>query len=144
MLSPSTLLRSAAVLTFLHAVLHTFGGLLSAPQHGPEEIFVLDTMQSRQFDFMGSQRSYWDFYIGFGLFLTVSLLMQAALLWLLAALTKAEPSKAHPLIAVVLVGFMAAIALSWQFFFIAPLVMEILIGALVGLAYWFSRERVAE
>jgi hypothetical protein len=142
-MKPRILLRSAAILTLIHAVLHTFGGLLSEPSHGPEEIAVLNTMKSLQFDFMGSPRTYWDFYFGFGLFLTVSLLLQAVLLWQLASLAKSDPAKASPFIAALLVAFIAAVVLSWRFFFIAPLVMEVIIAILIGLAYVLTKPRGA-
>ena len=143
-MKPPILLRSASILTFIHAGLHTFGGLLSAPSHGPEEITVLNAMKSFRFEFMGSPRTYWDFYFGFGLFLTVSLLLQAVLLWQLASLTKSDPDKARPFIAALLIAFIAAVVLSWRFFFIAPLVTEALIAILIGLAYVLTRPRSSD
>jgi hypothetical protein len=135
------LLRTASILALIHAVLHTAGGLFSAPAHGPAEVAILDAMKSTAFDFMGSDRSYWDFYMGFGLFLTVALVMQAVLLWQLAGLAKLDPDRARPLIATLFVAFAAGVVLSWRYFFIAPLVMEIIIAALTGLAYVLARPR---
>lgn len=135
------LLRVASVLTLIHAVLHTVGGLLSAPTHGPAETAVLDAMKASRFDFMGSPRSYWDFYMGFGLFLTLSLLLQSVLLWQLAVLAVSDPSKARPFMVSLLLAFIAAIGLSWKFFFVAPLAMEALIATLIALAHMTSRSR---
>jgi hypothetical protein len=135
------LLKIASGLTVIHAALHTFGGLLHAPSHGPGEIAVLDAMKSFQFDVMGSRRTYWDFYFGFGLFVSVSLLLQAALLWQLASLAKSQPDKARPLMASLFLAFVAAVVLSWRWFFIAPLLMEALIAILVGWAYVLSGRR---
>ncbi len=128
------LLRIASVLSFIHAVLHTFGGLLKAPSHGPQEIAVLNTMKSFQFDFMGSRRTYWDFYLGFGLFVTLALLVEAVLLWQLASLVASEPTRARPLIASLFAAFVGAIVLSWGFFFVAPL-----ITSLIAMAYTVSK-----
>jgi hypothetical protein len=141
---PAILLKVAAGLAVIHAALHTFGGLLAAPSHGAAEIAVLDSMRSASFDFMGSQRSYWDFYMGFGLFLTVGLLVQGALLWQLAALAGSDPQRARPFMATLIFGFVAAAVLSWRFFFIAPLVTEALIALLVASAHVLSRPARAD
>jgi len=129
------LLRTASILTLIHALLHQFGGMSQPPSHGQAEVELRSAMQSFHMDVMGSIRSYWDFYFGFGVFLTVTLLVLAVLLWQLATLTKSEPAKARPLIASLFVGFIAYVVVSWRYMFIAPLVTEAIIALLIGLAY---------
>jgi len=46
------LLRLAAVLTFIHGVLHTAGGLFRTPSNGPTETAVIEAMKSVSFNFM--------------------------------------------------------------------------------------------
>jgi hypothetical protein len=133
------LLRAASALTLVHAVLHTLGGLLKAPTHGGAEIAVLNTMQGFQFDFMGSLRSYWDFYLGFGLFVTLGLVLQAVLLWQLAPLARKEPQLARPFLATLLASFIVMMVLSWRYFFVAPLVFEGVIASLIASAYVLAR-----
>jgi len=89
-MNASLLLRIASVLTAIHFAGHTFGGMLSAPSHGQLEIATIQAMKLQQFDFMGSMRSYWDFYFGFGLMLSVTLLVQTAQLWLLATAVRRD------------------------------------------------------
>jgi hypothetical protein len=136
------LLRAASALTFIHAFFHTTGGLLKAPAHGAPEIAVLSAMKTSQFDFMGSMRSYWDFYFGFGLFVTLGLVLQAVLLWQLAALADKVPAVARPLLGTLLASFVIAIGLSWRYFFVAPLVTEGIIAALIASAYLVMRKTV--
>jgi hypothetical protein len=128
------LLRAAAALTFVHAVFHTVGGLLKPPAHGAQEIAVLDAMKGFTFDFMGSMRSYWDFYFGFGLFVTLGLVLQAILLWQLAPLAGKAPHVARPLLRTLLASFAVMMLLSWRYFFVAPLATEALIAVLIALA----------
>lgn len=92
-------------------------------------------MKALHFDAMGSLRTYWDFYFGFGIFLTVNLLLLSALLWQLASLVKSDPSKARPFVGLLCIAFLAFTVLSWQYFFIAPLVIEGIVALLLGLAY---------
>ena len=57
---PVLLLRIAAVLTFIHAVLHTIGGVFGKVEPGPATIAV-QAMKMNQFLLMGHTRSFWDF-----------------------------------------------------------------------------------
>ena len=77
-------LRIASVLSLIQCVLHTVGGVFGSPKHGAEEVAVIETMKSHRFDFMGSMRSYWDFVFGYGLFVTIDLIVQTILFWQLA------------------------------------------------------------
>ena len=90
--SPALFLRIASVLTVLHCIGHTIGGVFSvdAPP-GTKEGAVVSTMKSNQFDVMGATRSFWDFFIGFGLTISVSSLLQAVVFWQLAGLAKTDP-----------------------------------------------------
>lgn len=139
-MKPHVLLRVASMLTLIHAILHTFGGLLSAPSRGQEELAVLTAMKAFRFDVMGSPRSYWDFYFGFGLFLTATLVLISMLLWQLAVLVRVSPASARPLMASLCASFIAFAVLSWMYFFIAPLLTELVIAVCIGLAYVSSRQ----
>jgi hypothetical protein len=133
-MKPSTSLRIASVLTFVHCILHTIGGVLSPPQHGAEELAVVETMSAHRFDFMGSMRSYADFMLGYGLFVTIVLLANAVLFWQLAALARTRPDGLRPLVAVFGLCFAAMAAISWRFFFIAPVATELLIAGFLAAA----------
>ena len=68
------LLRAAAVLAFVQFVAH--GSLLLSyrPSHGQQEIADVGAMRSHLFDFGGARpHSYWEMYIGYGLFAALSL-----------------------------------------------------------------------
>lgn len=139
-MKPHNLLRAAAVVTFAHALLNTFAGLLGGTSHVQDEQAILNAMKSVQFDAMGSLRTYWHFYFGFGLFLSVSLLLRSVLIWQLAALAKADPAKARIFIASLCIAFVAFSVLSSVYFFIAPVVLEGVIALLLGLAYAGARK----
>jgi hypothetical protein len=138
-MKPHVLLRAASALTVVHALLNSFAGLLSGTSKNQDEVSLLNAMKALHFDAMGSLRTYWDFYFGFGLFLTASLMLIAVLLWQLGSLVKAQPATARPFIGVLCIAFQAFAVLSWQYFFIAPVVIEGLIAMLLALAYASSR-----
>src|SRR5258708_17528059 len=133
-MKPTLFLRIASVLTLIHAILHTVGGVLAPPRHGAEEASVIETMKSHRFDMMGSMRSYWDFFFGYGLVVTIALLVQAVLFWQLSTLAKTNPSSTRPIVLLFLLNYLALSIVSCNYLFIAPAVTELLIAACLGAA----------
>ena len=129
------LLRIASVLTLIHCVLHTIGGVFGSPKHGVEEIAVVETIKSHHFDVMGSMRSYWDFFFGYGLFVTIVLLVNSVFFWQLATLSKTNPAWMRPILGLFCLNFLVMAIVSWKYFFIAPAVTELLIAACLALAF---------
>jgi hypothetical protein len=84
------------------------------------ETEVLDAMRTHRFDVFGVSRTYLDFYRGFGFSLTVSLLLQAVLLWQLASLARTEPRRVGPMIASFALASLAGTVLSWIFILPQP------------------------
>ena len=78
----SALYRIAAVLLLLFDAGHTSGFPWSDPKWGVD----LRSVRSTHFYIMGFSRTHWDFYIGFGLFVSVFLLLSAVLAWQLGSL----------------------------------------------------------
>ena len=135
--SPTLFLRVAAVLSLLHCIGHTIGGVFSvdAPS-GTKEGAVVEAMKSNQFDVMGATRSYWDFFIGYGLTISVAELLQAIVFWQLAGLAKTDPLRMRPIIAAFLLANIGFVILAWKYFFIPPLLGDLLIAIALGLAYF--------
>jgi hypothetical protein len=127
--------RIASVLTLVHCVLHTIGGVFGSPSHGAEEIAVVESMKAHRFGVMGSMRSYWDFFFGYGLFVSVSLLALAVWLWQLSTLTKTNAAQTLPMLKVLCLCFLGFTVISWNYFFIAPALVELLIALFIGLAF---------
>ena len=127
-MKPSVLLKVASALTFLHALGHTIGCVFGKPKHGAEEIAVLDMMKSHTFDVMGSMKSYWDFFFGYGLDASVTMLVTAIVFWQLGTIVKIGSMAVRPIILVLGLQFLVTAAVAWRYFFIAPAVMEIVIA----------------
>jgi len=134
-MSSTLYLRIASVLTIIHAILHTVGGVLSKPRNGATEIAVIDAMKSQSFNVMGSMRTYWDFFYGYGWLLGLALLVEGILFWQLATIAKTNAAQLRPIIALFCVNFLVTTVIAWKYFFIAPAVTEILIAAFLAAAY---------
>ena len=70
-------LKVSSIIALLFAAGHTLGGLKQWSPMGDNP--VLQAMKATRFDTMGANRSYFDFYMGFGYSLSVAQVMLAAL-----------------------------------------------------------------
>ncbi len=132
----SAFYRIAAVLILLFAVGHTVGFLQSDPKWGVDTL--LASMRSIHFDIQGFSRTYWDFYVGFGLFVTVFLLFAAVLAWQLGGLPAETRARMLGPAWALAVCFAAVSVLSWRYFFIIPIVFSIVITVCLIAAAWLS------
>ena len=112
-MKPVVYLRIASVLTLIHSILHTIGGVFGKPVSS-QAAMIAASMRYR-FEVFSVMRSYADFYRGLGLGITVALTMDAALLWM-ASLAKSEAVRLRPMMAAFLVGYLALALNSYTFF----------------------------
>lgn len=118
----SLLYRISAILLLLFAIGHTFGFLQVDPNWGVDAL--VQSMKSLHFDINGVQRTYWDFFVGFGLFVTVFMLLASLFAWQFGSLPP-ETLASMRLSAWAFVGcFAVVVYLSWRYFFIIPLVFS--------------------
>ncbi len=141
-MKPTLFLRIASLLTLLHSVLHTVGGVFGKPSPGAGEIAVA-TMKTNQFPLMGNTRSYWDFYMGMGLGVTIFLTAEAVVFWQLASLARTSSYRLRPIYATFMVGYLVFALNSYLYFFWPPVVVEILIALCMGMAIFTSKPATA-
>jgi hypothetical protein len=119
-MNSSLLLRVAAVLTFIHSVLHTIGGVFGKTPPGPATIAV-ETMKANQFLVMGNMRTYWAFQRGLGLGITIALTAESILFWQLGSLAKTDALRVRPILFTFMIAYAVLAANSYTYFFIAQL-----------------------
>jgi RsiW-degrading membrane proteinase PrsW (M82 family) len=129
----SILLRTASVLTLVFCAGHTYRAL-DPSSRGPEEAAVFMAMQAYPFRVMGFSRTHWDFYRGFSLLFSVTLLLLAVLLWQIGALAQSDPARARPLIATLFAGYLAFTVLCGTYFFTAPAALSAAVAICLALA----------
>jgi hypothetical protein len=139
---PVVFMRVASVLTLIHAVLHTVGGVFGSADPGPASVAVA-AMKANQFVWMGNLRSYWDFYFGMGLAVSISMAAEAILMWQMAWLAKTDARRLRPMMGTFLLAYLAIAANSTAHFFFAPVVFEVVIAACFGAAILTAREKAA-
>jgi hypothetical protein len=126
-------LRVGAVLTLLYCAGHTIG-MPWTPYTDAVATSVLETMKTHSFEDQGFKGTYWDLYFGFGLIISVYLLVQAVVLWQVASLAKTDAIRVRPIVVSFLIAFVVNAALSWKYFFVVPVVLAGLIAACLAFA----------
>jgi hypothetical protein len=135
-------LRIASVLTLIHGVLHTIGGVFGSPDAGVQQT-VWDAMRSNTFKLMGNERSYFHFYRGMGLAVTVFLVLEAVVFWQLGSLAKTDGWRLRPVLATFVVGYLCLAVNSYKYFFFGPVITEVLIAVCLVMAIVGLRVREA-
>jgi hypothetical protein len=125
-LKASTLYRIAAVVILLFDIGHTIGFLQHDPSWGVDSL--LASMKTIHFGIQGFSRSYWEFFVGFGLFVTVFLLLAAVVAWQLGGLPAETLARLRGIRWSLAVCFVALTFLSLRYFFFLPLVFSALIA----------------
>ena len=118
----SLLYRIASVLILLFAIGHTLGFRNVDPRWGIDS--TIASMKTIHFNAQGFQRTYWDFYAGFGFFVTLFLLLAAIMAWQLGSFSRPMVSPAQSLAWALTASFAILVFLSWRYFFIAPVIFS--------------------
>ena len=118
----------------LFAVGHTLGFRNVDPSWGIDS--MIQSMKTVHFQANGSERTYWDFFVGFGLFVSVLMVLAAAFAWELGGL----PAETLARMRISTWGFAVCFAfvayLSWRYFFLVPMVFSGVILVCLALAAW--------
>ncbi len=102
---------------------HTMG-VFSPPTAGAAAA-ALETMRRTRFPVMGFERTYWEFYRGFGLFVSIEFGLVAVMAYQLSLMSRRNPGEAAPLVFTLHIACVASAILSWMFFFTAPIVTSL-------------------
>ena len=133
-MSTRLIYRIAAVLILLFDLGHTAGYPWSDPSWGVD----LGAIQSSHFKVLGFTRTYWDFYVGFGLFVSVFLLLAAIFAWQLSSLPAETMRLMRGSAWALAVCFAAVTVLSWMYFFTIPIAFSGVITVCLIVAAWRS------
>jgi hypothetical protein len=137
-MKPSILLRVASVLTLIFCAGHTYGAL-NVSSSDPEQAAVFMAMQAFPFNIMGARRTHWEFYRGFSLLFSLTLLLLAVLLWQLADLAKSDPARARPFVGSLFLAYVGFTVLCGVYFFMAPAAFSAAVAVCLALAFTSAR-----
>lgn len=124
-MTATVLLRIAAIISLLFTAGHTMGGLKKWSPMG--ENAVLKAMTDVRFEAMGANRSYLDFFMGFGWSISVAMLLQSILLWQMATLVRHDAASVRPMIAAFVFAQLASGIIAWHFIFPVPALFSVIL-----------------
>ncbi len=137
-MKPRMFLRIASVVAIVQAILHTIGGVYGTPEPGPATVAVA-AMKENQFLVTGLTRSYWGFFMGFGLGITVFLAIEGVVFWLLGSLAEKDGVNVRPILMAFVVGYAALTVLAYLYFFWAPMVCDAVVALCLALAAFAAK-----
>jgi len=106
-MKPKLLLRIAAVLILIHAILHTSGFSQWKQDPDPAKQEVIKQMTGQKFPFMGTSRNMGNYYDGFGYAGSIALFLIALLLFIVSGDLSANPLLAKKVIVVISFALLA-------------------------------------
>jgi MFS family permease len=134
-MSAKLLLRAASAVMLLLAIGHTLGNPWT-PAQGPDALAVVAAMRDYHFNVMGLERSYFNFYVGFGWMLSAYLFGHAILYWQLASILDRVGYKLGGIVGVLAIESLCMAILSWKFLFWVPVIMSALIALLLAASFY--------
>lgn len=128
--------RVATFLLLIFCASHTIGGLLTYHDYGLAGNSVLASMKLVHFDFFGSDCTFYGFHMGFGLMVSVFLVVTAAITWTLGnprvRMNPIVVREMRPIVWTLLVAYTGMTLISWKYFFIGPFSLSAAITLLIG------------
>ena len=121
----SILYLISSVLILLFAIGHTLGFRKTDPSWGVDQ--TLAALKQTTFAVQGFHRSYYEFFVGFGHFVTLLMLFTAFVAWQLGSLSAAVLIKLPLLTWGLAVCYAGVLFLSLHYFFLVPVVFSALI-----------------
>ena len=115
---------------------HTLGFRRVDPRWGVDSL--IQQLRSTHFDAQGFNRSYWDFFTGFGFFVTILLLFAAIVSWQLGSLPKESLSSMSLITWGLAICFVVVTFLSYQYFFMVPVVFSGATAVCLLLGAWLA------
>jgi hypothetical protein len=133
-LKPAIFYRIASVLLLIFAALHTFGFRQVDASWGVDS--MIGSMRSIHFDIMGTSRTYWDFFVGFGFLFSVFLVFTAVLTWQLGRLPDQTLAPMRGIAWTLVICFAAVMIVCLTYTFIVPRVLSVLVLVCLAAAAW--------
>jgi hypothetical protein len=125
-------LKALLVVLFIFALGHTLGTSAPQVQRGPAEAAVFGAMQSFRFPIMGFTRSYWDFYRGLAIPISVLMFALSAIAWQLARVAERRGREALPIALTLLLGCIGMLVVGFEFLFAIPIAFSAVTVVLAG------------
>jgi len=117
--------RALAVVLGFFTLGHTVG-TRRAITSDPREALVLTAMRGFRAPVMGFQRTYFEFYRGFSITISILLVILMIVAWQVGALSRRDPRAALPFAVTLLLACIGQTVVIFIYFFTAPMILSVL------------------
>jgi hypothetical protein len=112
--------RIAAYLMVLYTLGHTFGAVIGTPAFGSQSDAVVSSMKMVRVVAQGTERTWYDFFRGFGAFVSVFFIFSAWMVWYVGGLTPEDRRSFEPITWALVLAWAGGAVLAFTYFFTAP------------------------
>jgi hypothetical protein len=115
----------------LYTLGHTVGAVIATPAFGSQSDAVVSSMKSVQVVVQGTERTWYDFYRGFGAFVSLFFILSTWIAWYLGGRGRETRRIFEPLTWAFVLAWAGGAVLAWQFFFATPLIFSTVITVIL-------------
>jgi hypothetical protein len=126
--------RLASYLLVFYTFGHTLGAVIKTPQFGAESDTVVALMKSIHVQAQSADCTWYGFYRGFGIFVSIYFVFSAFAAWRLGGMTEDDKAALMPFAWALFISHLAGAFVAFAYFFAVPMVFSTAIAALLGLA----------
>src|SRR5512146_1764175 len=130
--SSNNLYRITAVVIFIYFLGHTLGAILHTPYFSAQAHDVRSAMETVVFPCGGSRCTWFGFYMGFGLTVSIFLLFAAFATWYIGGLRRDTRVALRPITIGLAASFAVLGVLCVLYFFVQPLMFSIVVAGLLA------------
>jgi hypothetical protein len=125
--------RVASYLLGLYTLGHTLGAVVNTPRFGPESDAVVAMMKSVHVTAQSADCTWYGFYRGFGLFVSVFFVLSLFVAWQLGGMNERERRPVLPIAWGLFASHVAGAVLAFVYFFPVPMAFSTAIAVLLGI-----------
>ncbi len=125
--------RIASYLLGFYTLGHTLGAVVNVPRFGLESDAVVAAMTDVHVRAQGADCTWYGFYRGFGVFVSVFLVFSSVLAWRLGAATDKDREALRFVAWALLASQIGGLAAAWAYFFPAPTAFSTAICAFLAI-----------
>jgi hypothetical protein len=132
--------RVASFLLVLYTLGHTLGAVVETPQFGFSSDEVVAQMKSVQVKVQSADCTWYGFYRGFGIMVSVYFAFSALVAWYLGSDGGRVETVLRPIAWALFLGHLAGALITWVYFFPVPIVFSTAITILLGYGCFQRRQ----
>lgn len=126
--------RLASYTLVLYTFGHTVGAVIRTPDFGVESTHVATTMKTVHVVAEGADRTWYDFYRGFGIFVSLFFILSVFMTFYIGGKTAAERRALLPLTCGLGVCYGVSIVIACAYFFAMPIMFSTAVTLLLAVA----------